>query len=347
VPSPARPFPDNGADVVVLCALDLEREAVLAALGETRTHLRLTSQVHSAEVGPHHVVVPAATGMGNAASAAAAQQAIDVWNPRYLLLVGIAAGLAGEADLGDMLVPDKIVGYEAGKLTPSGLDPDPEPYRPDYRLLGAAKAVEASEWLPAVTVARPGDPAAVPAVRFGTVHTGEKVVADEHTAAGLRAGWRKTVGIEMESLGVALAAYRNGPGFLMVKAVCDHANPGKADSWQPYAADCAARFSVAVLRRVPPSVEVRQQAARPVAAEFSGRTKIAVTDRVGPDWHRLADYFDIPAYDRAAFPAGREPHAVWEWLERREKLFALPAALADVGRADLAALLDDQQAPHG
>jgi nucleoside phosphorylase len=343
VPSSARTIPGEDADVVLLCALDLERDALLAALGPTGIHQRLASTVHSTVVGGHRVVVPPATGMGNVASAAAAQQAIDVWNPRFLLLVGIAAGISGKVALGDLLIPDKIVGYEAGKLTPAGLDPDPDPYRPDYRLLAAAKAVESAEWAAGIVVARPDASARTPVPWVGTVHTGEKVVADDHTADDLRTGWRRTIGFEMESLGVALAAYRNGPGFLMIKGVCDHADPAKGDDWQPYAADAAARFGVAVLRRAPAVAGARRQAVRPMPALFTGRTKIAFADRLGPDWSRLADYFDIPMYDRDAFPLGRQPQGVWEWLDRRTKLYALPDALAEIGRSDLAALLEPRR----
>ncbi len=326
---------------MLLCALPLERAAVLAALGPTTVHERLGSEVDTVTVGSHRVVVPPATGMGNVAAGTAAQQAIDVWNPRCLLLVGIAAGLSDTVALGDLLIPDKIIGYEAGKLTPAGPAPDPDPYRPDFQLLGVAKAVTDAEWAPGIITARPDGAARTPVPQFGTVHTGEKVVADEHTAANLRAGWRQTIGIEMESLGVALAAYRNGPGFLVVKGVCDHADPGKNDDWQPYAAEAAARFAVAVVRRAPAVTGARQQAVRPAPTVFSGPKKIAFGDQLGPDWHRLADYFEIPLYDRDIFQRGRQPHGVWEWLDRRRKLYALPDALTRIGRADLAMILED------
>jgi O-acetyl-ADP-ribose deacetylase (regulator of RNase III) len=73
------------------------------------------------------------------------------------------------------------------------------------------------------------------------------VVADAKALADLRVAWPKAIGIEMESLGVAMAAYQSRAGFLMVKAASDFADRVKDDSWQRYAAEAAARFAVAVL----------------------------------------------------------------------------------------------------
>ena len=70
---------------------------------------------------------------------------------------------------------------------------------------------------------------------------------------------------------------------------------------------------------------------------YDGKTKLAFCERLGRDWQDLADYFDIPISDRAAFQSGNEAREVWEWLERRIRLGELAAALCDpcVNRKDL------------
>src|SRR5262249_48284195 len=88
-----------------------------------------------------------------------------------------------------------------------------------------------------------------PRAHVGPVLSGEKVLADGRTLAGLRTDWPRAIGVEMESLGVALAAYQNSPAFLTVKAVSDFADSHKGDTWRAYAAEAAARSAVAVLRR--------------------------------------------------------------------------------------------------
>ena len=68
---------------------------------------------------------------------------------------------------------------------------------------------------------------------------------------------------------------------------------------------------------------------------FSGKTKLAVCQRLGTNWQDLADYFEIRPDERQRFATGREPHGVWEWLEQQQKLAALPEALTYIGRDDI------------
>ena len=81
------------------------------------------------------------------------------------------------------------------------------------------------------------------------------------------------------------------------------------------------------------------------AEPYPGMIKIEVCQRLGPDWKKLADFFEIPSCDRAYFDKGDEPRQVWEWLGRRHnklghnKLEELPKALSYIGRHDLADLL--------
>lgn len=71
---------------------------------------------------------------------------------------------------------------------------------------------------------------------------------------------------------------------------------------------------------------------------FSGRTKIAVCDRLGDDWKRLADQLEIPPSDQARFDRGDEARGIWVWLENRGLLADLPDALRLIGREDLSDL---------
>jgi hypothetical protein len=57
------------------------------------------------------------------------------------------------------------------------------------------------------------------------------------------------------------------------------------------------------------------------------------------DWTDLADRLGLKAHDTFRFKEGNQPRELWDWLERRGRLGALPGALDDIGRADLARLL--------
>jgi formylglycine-generating enzyme required for sulfatase activity len=68
---------------------------------------------------------------------------------------------------------------------------------------------------------------------------------------------------------------------------------------------------------------------------FTGRQKLAFAQRLGNDWQKLADYFEIPIGQRQSFTKGRGPEGVWEWLEARGRLPELLDALRYIDRADI------------
>ena len=57
----------------------------------------------------------------------------------------------------------------------------------------------------------------------------------------------------MEGYGAAHAVHtaKSHPRFLMIKGICDWANPDKNDDWQEYAADVAAGYVVNFLKSKP------------------------------------------------------------------------------------------------
>lgn len=73
---------------------------------------------------------------------------------------------------------------------------------------------------------------------------------------------------------------------------------------------------------------------------FSGKQKLTIAQRLGPNWQDLADYFDMPPGERQRFQPGREAQGIWEWLESRQRLTQLPKALRYIDRDDLALALE-------
>ncbi len=265
--------------MVVLTALTEEKAAILAAVGEANCEvIRGVGDIHVASWGAFRIAVVSLLGMGNVGASAAAREVIETWRPRFLVLVGIAAGIGGHAkdpQLGDVLVADQVVGFELAKVTADGPQRRYQSFRPHFDLLAAAHAVAADEWTPMIATPRPGGQDA-PRVRVGTVLSGEKVFADIASVQEIRHAWPAAIGVEMEGLGVALAAYRGGSGFLLVKGVSDFADAGKDDRWRGYAAEAAARFTLAVLRRAQPAPATPVSGPRPQqlprdATWFTGR----------------------------------------------------------------------------
>lgn len=176
----------------------------------------------------------------------------------------------------------------------------------------------------------------IPQVHFGVIGSGQKVVSNPEFIKELKGAWPELIGVEMEAVGVALAAYSSeqAPGFLVVKGISDWADPSKNDGWQAYASEA---FVASLLESEPFQARTRTQAIpHGQQANYPGEVKIAVCRKLFNDWEELADFFEIPEHQRRRFGNGREPAGVWEWLADRGKLGFLTSALKFVGRDDLA-----------
>jgi len=340
-------------DFVVLFGLPKELDAFLRLLPDYTTEESSRFRFHRAEIPAgegktYRLIVFALPEMGNYQAAAATTRALDVWNPRFVLLGGIAGG-AKRADyqLGDVIVADLIVGYEPGRQGDKGFERRLKLLRPAGVLIDAARGLRPEDWALKAIEKRPDglSDRTIPKVHFGAVVSGEKVIASERWFDALAKDVKATkqasvvAGVEMEGYGTALAAFNSAtaPGMLMAKAICDWADASKNDGWQAYAAAVSAAFLIALLKKhpVPPSVEKKEQAERRDEKPYSAKSKLGLCRRMSHEWEDLADYYDIPLNDRRTFRLGRECQDLWMWLEIRRKLGSLPEGLKSIGREDL------------
>lgn len=328
------------ADVLILTAKPVEEAAARQAFAPVQRRTVDSRGYWIGEIGSHRFAHMSLNGAGNVNAAHETRVAVDTWSPAYVILTGIAAsvGRRNDVELGDVLVAEQMIDYEPGRDAPEGLQPRWELYRPDWHLLALARSIEDVEWIPLLRQPRPVSRRTAPTVHFGPVASGEKVHAGGSGIDRLRHAWPTAVGLEMEAIGVALASYRtkSRPRLLVAKAVCDFADEAKDDAWQPYAAEAAAQFVAAIVRRLPPR---SGSATLPSPARYSGKTKVLLCRRLTLYWQDLADYFGIRQDERARFDQGRGPHGVWDWLAERERLHELPLALVDLGLAHLVSIL--------
>jgi nucleoside phosphorylase len=331
-------------DVLVVAALPLEIDALARHLGSPvrgSVHDRFAYRCRlETETGPLAIAIVDLGGMGGVAAAATTTAAIGEYDPEFVILAGIAAGVAApERALGDVLVAEQVVYYELAKITPGETKRRYQVLRPAHRLLRLARSIREQDWIGEITQPRP-EPGQ-PRVHFGVVAAGEKVVADDALVAELQSDWSRLAGVEMESYGVAYADYASGrvPGFFLAKGISDWADPSKNDDWQPYAADASAAFVKALLLRAGPKVSLERSDAPPP----QGTAKIELCRRLGADWEDLADLFYIPPYQRQTFRHGKECQDIWAWLQNRELLHLLPQALRSIGRPDLQEIFKNVQ----
>jgi nucleoside phosphorylase len=276
---------------------------------------------------------------GNNSSAVETTRILLQYQPAVLFLVGITGGFDGDRRLGDVIVADQVIAYEAAKVKDQTIEYRPEAYRASVALVAAAaNTARSGAWRDRITVARPKSKHLQPEVHVATVLSGEKVVASKKFLTEFKDLWTTIAGVEMEGAGAALAAYRNEaqPEFLMVKGICDWADKDKDDGWQGYAADVAGAFVITLLRGLVDGDNPRpNRPAPPNTERLSDAERLDIYERIGEDWNRLADYFDVRASDRSSFPAGRGPQALWQYLKQRDELARLPQALIAIRREDI------------
>ncbi|MCA9465798.1 MAG: hypothetical protein KC643_10195, partial [Nitrospira sp.] len=73
---------------------------------------------------------------------------------------------------------------------------------------------------------------------------------------------------------------------------------------------------------------------------YSGKQKLEFCERLGEDWWKVAAFLDIPQATQRTFPQGHEGRHLWEWLEDRQQLEQLSAALTHINREELALILE-------
>ena len=211
--------------------------------------------------GREHTLVHAKIGeMGMTAAAATAMKVIYTFRPRYLIMVGIAAGVARseleEQMYGDVVVADSVWNYSAGKfvspdqaeivygsigfLPRSTTEKIPEEIMPYLR-----KAAQSEE-----------NPCHV---YIGPMACGSTVVASrELLEKQVYTQYRHTAGLDMESYAVVYAANHAAeprPIPIIIKSVCDFADSEKSDDYQRFAAYSSCEFAQFLYEKILPMGE--------------------------------------------------------------------------------------------
>jgi nucleoside phosphorylase len=168
-------------DSIVLCALDLEYQAMRRRLTGVKEaeHPSGTLYEVGSLVGCDRNIALVVTGVGDPVSAAAAERAIQYFQPGRACFVGIAGGLK-DVSLGDVVVADRVIAYERGKVTDQGQLPRIDSKPSTGYLVDRARAVaRGGRWRQRLP--RPVRSVIEPRVRLGTIAAGAKVVASERS----------------------------------------------------------------------------------------------------------------------------------------------------------------------
>jgi nucleoside phosphorylase len=255
---------EHQIDFAIITALEKEAKAVVGRLEnyskkrfedkDIRTYHCGTVPIQGTD-REYRVVVVLLPSMGEISAANAVTDTIARWNPRFVLMVGIAGGIPqNDLDLGDVVVADQIIGYEYGKVTEDGIKPRDRVYPVSALLLDRVRNFWDESWAQQVNVPRPDSATrAVSKLFIGPIASGNKVIASTEFRQRLKTRWPKLVALEMEGEGVFAAVFDRPQirNTLVIRGICDMADERKSDEWQEYAANAAAAFTVSFLKGRP------------------------------------------------------------------------------------------------
>jgi nucleoside phosphorylase len=294
--SPTRRQPR--VDVVILTVLEEEYLAICRQLQDLQTlpGTRNSPNQYAWQMGSvfsnlyqanYRVVVGMTGRAGNPHSAIVTLQAIELWAPRYIFFCGIAGGLMNfkkaaedpkfkpDIRLGDVVIAERIHGYEFGKLEAVFQPRDDWNYRTNQGLWTKAVAYKTNAaWRKRIQRRPPRK--RQPKILDGHIASGDKVVDDPTNAffAAIYQRWPKVKAVEMEGAGVGAAIAEAGDrgvriGFLMIRGISDIPRPPQSmelfkiwqesrgtqerDNWKPYAAEVAAAVTVGLIAEGLPS----------------------------------------------------------------------------------------------
>lgn len=198
------------------------------------------------------IVATSAPQMGMIATSTLCMKMVHNFRPRYIIMPGIAAGVKGEVNFGDILVADQAYDGTSGKVTTlnsgnKGFSPNPTPLSLDSDLKEKVrKYVSKRKYLFDLKERWKGNkPFTELKVKIGPIVSVPYVIQNEEELISLKTHQRKLIGLEMEIFGLF---YSSNNGFnpkpipMAIKSVCDFGDKEKADNYQVYAAFTSAQF---------------------------------------------------------------------------------------------------------
>lgn len=346
----ARQVGTSSVDFAIIVALRAELTALIRYFPELKRSTVSTNDIrtyYTAEIptalgGRYRIVATLLNSMGNLEASHATADLIRDWSPRFILVNGIAGGLSRQdQNFGDVVVSDSVVYYEPGKVGVKGMEYRSKQFQSDRSLLNGLLNLRDSRWkfrLPP----RPDATQALPCIHFGPIASGEKVIANATEACLLLETHRNMIAVEMESAGVASAAFSaiKQIGFLTIRAICDFADGSKNDDWHEYAAYSAASCLRAFLEERPVATSEGNWP-EPSASALNMISMISIEKRKRL-FHGLSSVVDLEEFKNFCFLLGvdfdkhsgkRKSAMIRELIllfERRGEIRVLESAMVDI-----------------
>lgn len=272
-------------DYLVLTPLDEEWRTVRSVLCPDHSHLKSkwldpfayylwTQHTENQDAPGDYLIVAASMGQKTAGQANAGiftSESVSRWNPQSVVLIGICGSIEPDkVQLGDVVVPDDIFGYEVGDAVGKRVR-----YRCTFNQSGASDLnfvrmlrqdpIAYWQWQEdcreAASDAGLLDVTRLPELHVAAMGSGNEVVKSGTFGRRLKNEISPYIcAIEMEGRGVYQALYNQTQrrDALMIRGVSDYADKNKTklekttkDAWRAFAAANAARLLKTIWQRVP------------------------------------------------------------------------------------------------
>ncbi len=245
-------------DIAIICALDdpeFKHIKRLSRNWETVKKKNSTIEFYETtfirEDKVLNIIAVSPNQMGMVSTSILATQMIELFRPKYIAMTGIAAGIPGEAELGDVLVVEYSWDYNSGKVKTDKdgnqtFEVDMRQESLDRDLCNSMNVLKNDKvFLNTIYDEYDGKkPKTYLEIKIGQLASGAAVIANSEITDNVTKQARKLKGIEMEAYGLFCAAnYATNPKPkpLVIKSVCDLADENKSDDIQDYAAYTSAQ----------------------------------------------------------------------------------------------------------
>jgi len=249
-------------DLGVITILAVEARAVIDVLARSGRYQRNDQSgqpFHEADVPiggqTLKVVATRALDLGQRSTILAFEKLRRRYRPRIIALVGIAAGIHPDIQLGDVVIAREVVYYDGRTKTPTGVERRGRSQPLPAAVLHAVKNFFDDHGEPYRLVVTDRDTYRSFLVRSGMICSGEAIIAgaDSEILSYLARFNDHTLAVEMESGGFTQAFYEgvgesSVDGWLVVRGISDLTDHSRDDRYQ----EIAARNAAATLQRLFP-----------------------------------------------------------------------------------------------
>ncbi|WP_028980142.1 hypothetical protein [Sporocytophaga myxococcoides] len=148
------------------------------------------------------------------------KEAIDIWDPKAVIMIGIAFGLDEMSQkIGDVLVSESLIPYNVRRVGEQTIYRGSHP-EAGHILLDRFKS-QAKNWNFKV------DENNKASTIFGPLLSGEELIDNKEYRDQLLSAFRNAKGGEMEGIGVSTASVNKKLEWIVVKGICDFADGNK------------------------------------------------------------------------------------------------------------------------